>query len=118
MIMLADPSLTRTQQRARQRDVDEAVRRRLAECPYAFVFNKVHWECREGCLTLRGQVSSFHLKQLLQEFVRYIPRVDRIVNDVDVVSATGLSSVRARARVPSGDRHGAPRSAPRRERRV
>jgi hypothetical protein len=37
-------------------------------------------------------VPSFYLKQVLQELLRNIAQVDRIENDVAVVSSTGLSS--------------------------
>jgi hypothetical protein len=45
-------------------------------------------------LTLRGQLPSFYLKQLVQEAVRHVPGVQRVRNMIDVVSADGVSSVR------------------------
>ena len=74
--------------------VDESVRRRIADCPYPFVFNKITWHYAAGRLTLRGCVPSFYLKQVLQELMRGIEQVNRIENDVAVVSSTGLSSER------------------------
>jgi len=74
--------------------VNISVKRRIADCCYRFVFNKVTWHYEEGCLTLRGCVPSFYLKQVLQELMRGIEQVDQIQNDVDVVSSTGLSSER------------------------
>ncbi len=76
----------------RTRLVDDEVRERLTRCVYAAVFRKVTWQYMDHRLTLRGGVPSFYLKQLLQELLRGIEGVKSIVNDVDVVSATGLSS--------------------------
>jgi hypothetical protein len=74
--------------------VDECVRRRLGDCPYGFYFNKVSWQFAAGQLRLEGCVPTFYLKQMLQTILRDIEHVDQIVNDVDVISATGLSSCR------------------------
>jgi len=41
---------------------------------------------------LRGRVPSFYLKQILQTWLRRLDGVEQIDNQVDVVSATGLSS--------------------------
>ena len=83
---------TRTRTASSEEAIHESVRRRLDGCPYRFVFNKVTCHFADGQLTLRGSVPSFYLKQLLLEMMRGIQSVERIVNDVDVVSATGLSS--------------------------
>ena len=72
--------------------VDDVVRRRLEACPYSFVFDKISWRFQDGALTLRGCVPSFYLKQVLQELLRGIEHIERIENDVAVVSSTGLSS--------------------------
>jgi len=45
-------------------------------------------------LYLSGRLPSFYLKQLVQEAVRHIPGVDFVYNEIDVVSAEGISSVR------------------------
>jgi len=74
--------------------VDDAVRRRLKGCSYNFVFDKVSWQFDGGTLTLQGCVPSFYLKQVLQELLRDMRQIDRIENDVAVVSSTGLSSDR------------------------
>lgn len=37
-----------------------------------------------GCLTLRGTVRSYHLKQMAQTLVRDLPGVARIANRVEV----------------------------------
>ena len=75
--------------------VELLARRRLAEkCTYAFCFNQVTFSYSQGILTLEGRLPSFYLKQVLQTLLRDLDGVTRIVNRVDVVSATGLSSVR------------------------
>lgn len=77
--------------------VEELARRRLAEsCPYAFCFNQVTLSHADGILTLQGRLPSFYLKQVLQTLLRNVDGVTRIDNRVDVISATGLSSVRPR----------------------
>jgi hypothetical protein len=45
-----------------------------------------------GVLLLRGRVPTFYLKQMLQSWLKDLDGVSRIDNQVDVVSATGLSS--------------------------
>lgn len=72
--------------------VDDIVRHRIKTCPYSFVFNKITWQFADGTLTLRGSVSSFYLKQVLQELLLNIDRVDCIQNEAAVVCSTGLSS--------------------------
>jgi hypothetical protein len=51
-------------------------------------------EHRGRTLFLSGRLPSFYLKQLVQEAVRYLPGVGQIRNEIDVVSASGVSSVR------------------------
>jgi hypothetical protein len=50
-------------------------------------------EC-EGVLTVRGQVPTFYLKQLLQHTFEEMAGIWRVDNWVDVVSPDGLSSER------------------------
>ena len=76
--------------------LDEIIRKRLAACPYVYYFNKVTWCFDRGLLTLDGSVPTFYLKQMLQTILRDVEHVDHIRNNVDVVSSTGLSSVRPR----------------------
>lgn len=45
-------------------------------------------------LYLSGRLPSFYLKQLVQEAVRRVPGVQHIINQIDVVSSHGISSVR------------------------
>jgi hypothetical protein len=81
-----------TAHRISDHQIHEAVGRRVEECPYGFVFNRVSWRYTEGRLTLHGIVSSFYLKQVLQELMRGIDQVEQIANHVDVVNSTGMSS--------------------------
>jgi len=80
--------------RSAEQALQQSVQRRLKECSYAFIFCKVTAHFQDGRLTLRGSVPSFYLKQMLQELLRGIDHVKQICNEVDVVRANGLSSVR------------------------
>jgi hypothetical protein len=71
------------------------VEERLSRCAYAYCFNRVSWYYVSGTLTLEGCVPSFYLKQMLQTMLRDIDHVERLLNEVDVVSSTGLSSERS-----------------------
>jgi hypothetical protein len=79
---------------SKRSEVDECVGKRIAACPYSFYFNRIRWRFEDGHLTLSGCVPTFYLKQVLQTLLRGIDDVESIHNDVDVVSAKGLSSVR------------------------
>jgi hypothetical protein len=72
--------------------VADCVQQRLSACSYSYCFNRVKWRFAEGTLTLEGSVETFYLKQMLQTLLRNVENVDRIANDVNVVSSTGLSS--------------------------
>ncbi|NQU20393.1 MAG: hypothetical protein HQ567_03855 [Candidatus Nealsonbacteria bacterium] len=45
-------------------------------------------------MTLQGRLPTFYLTQVLRTMVRYVDRVVEIDNQVDVVGATGIRSVR------------------------
>jgi hypothetical protein len=45
-------------------------------------------------LFITGQLPTFYLKQMVQETLRHVPGVQYIDNQIDVVSAEGVSSVR------------------------
>lgn len=80
---------------AQRPSVELLARRRLAEeCTFAFCFNQVTFSHSQGILTLEGRLPSFYLKQVLQTLLRDLDGVTRIDNRVDVVSSTGVSSVR------------------------
>jgi hypothetical protein len=74
------------------RHVHEVVGRRIDECAYGTIFKSVSWRFAEGRLILCGCVPSFYLKQVLQELMRDIDHVEQIVNHVDVINSSGLSS--------------------------
>jgi len=51
-------------------------------------------EHRGRTLLLTGKLPTFYLKQLVQEAVRHVPGVLQVRNLIDVVNASGISSVR------------------------
>jgi osmotically-inducible protein OsmY len=55
----------------------------LRASPYK-VLAEVACECGDGVLFLRGQVSSFYLKQQAQEAVATVSGVNQVVNEVEV----------------------------------
>lgn len=70
---------------------------RIAEAARACLQCDCHGElvavscsCERGVLRLRGQVSSFHLKQLAQEAVKRTEGVVKVVNEVNVLPQTNL----------------------------
>jgi osmotically-inducible protein OsmY len=62
---------------------------------YRFYFKDIVCHYENGVLTLQGRLPTFYLKQVLQTMVRDVDGVVKIDNQVDVVSATGISSVRS-----------------------
>jgi hypothetical protein len=68
------------------------VQERLSNCPYSHYLNQVQFHYANATLTLSGCVPTYYLKQVLQTLLRDLEHIDRIVNNVDVVSSTGLSS--------------------------
>ena len=64
---------------------------RLKRSPY-FPLRAVTCQFHEGVLILRGQVTSWHLKQLAQETVRTLKEVDVIHNAVEVARESNSSS--------------------------
>ena len=71
-----------------QCNVTEAARVLLQRSPYV-PLRSITREFCEGALVLRGQVGSFHIKQLAQETVRTAAKVIAIINSVEVTQATG-----------------------------
>lgn len=53
----------------------------------SFFLRKVTCEFHDGILVLRGQLPSYHHKQMAQELVFRIDGVDKIENRIDVVDA-------------------------------
>lgn len=62
---------------------------------YTPCFRDISCSFDQGVLILQGRVPSFYVKQVLQTVVKDIAGVEQIDNQVDVVSSTGLSSVRS-----------------------
>lgn len=56
--------------------------------------SRISIECDGPTLYLTGGLPTFYLKQLVQEAVRHVPGVQSVVNEIDVVSASGVSSAR------------------------
>jgi osmotically-inducible protein OsmY len=56
------------------------------------MLRSVTCEFRDGTLLLRGQVSSYYLKQLAQETVRGLAGVGAIINGVEVVRGSNPRS--------------------------
>lgn len=69
-----------------------AQQRLLEDCPYAFYLQCISFQFNNGVLTVRGRVPTFYLKQIIQTRLRDLEGVTQVDNQVDVVSATGLSS--------------------------
>jgi hypothetical protein len=63
-----------------------AARERLRASAYREV-RAVWCECQADVLVLRGQVSSFYLKQVAQESVKHLAGVQSLINCVKVVRA-------------------------------
>jgi osmotically-inducible protein OsmY len=57
---------------------------RLRSC-HNFELKRLHCSAHSGILILRGQVSSYYLKQLAQEVLRSLNGVHRIANHIEVV---------------------------------
>jgi len=49
----------------------------------------VSCDFHEGVLTLRGRVSSFHLKQVAQELMRQLDGAEEVNNRLEVVAPSG-----------------------------
>ena len=89
---LADPQIGGED--VEDEDVEDIVHRKLAESGYfSCPSRQIECEYHHGVLTLRGRVPSFYLKQVAQTVLKNTVGIERIDNQVDVVSSTGLSSV-------------------------
>lgn len=78
---------------ARAEAIDRQVRTKLRDCPYSYFFNRITWDYDGKYLTIEGTVPTFYMKQMLQTVLRNVDGVQSLVNNVDVISATGLSAV-------------------------
>jgi osmotically-inducible protein OsmY len=70
---------------AHLRTVAERAESRLRSNPYLALKN-VSCEYHAGVLTLRGCLPTYYLKQIAQTAVARLDGVERIVNDIEVVS--------------------------------
>ncbi|MAT70835.1 MAG: hypothetical protein CMJ58_15075 [Planctomycetaceae bacterium] len=72
--------------------VDACIYERLRQHAHGHCFGRVTWRYTNRTLVLEGIVPSFYLKQMLQSILSDIENVEQVVNQVAVVSSTGLSS--------------------------
>ena len=74
-------------------EMEKAARHRICAHPhFRSRLSSVDVRFEEETLILSGNLPSFYLKQLVQEAIRGL--TVRIRNDIDVISSSGLSSVR------------------------
>jgi osmotically-inducible protein OsmY len=66
--------------------VADHARSRLLRNPYLALRN-VSCDYREGVLTLRGCLPSYHLKQVAQTAVASLDGVAQVVNEIEVLAA-------------------------------
>ncbi|MBI3468421.1 MAG: BON domain-containing protein [Planctomycetes bacterium] len=81
-----------TKQNWRTNGTVDAAKARIRASPYYFALTSVRCEHYEGLLALRGQVTSYYLKQQAQEAVRGLDGVDAIFNDLEVMQRASSSS--------------------------
>ncbi len=68
----------------REMQILQLARERL-EATKIYELSRLHCELQGDALVIRGNVSSFYLKQLAQEAVKSMPGIRRIINQTDVV---------------------------------
>jgi hypothetical protein len=87
---VAEPAPKSISERA---DLSSLARQRLEHHPhFRGRTSGLSIEQRGKTLCLSGRLPTFYLKQLVQETIRHIPGVQRIHNEISVVSAAGMSS--------------------------
>jgi hypothetical protein len=62
----------------------------------AFYYSHVACECADGVLRIRGRVPTDRLKRILWTLIEDMEEIKDIDDQLDVISATGLSWVRPR----------------------
>ena len=78
--------------------VEQAIRRRIEkDGRYAFYFRQVTCQCSTGVLKVCGRVPTTRLKDVLWSLIRDLDDITEIDDQLDVISSTGLSSVRPRS---------------------
>ncbi len=86
MEMLEDKQvgkMTRNDVVENDRAVERELNARLREY-FFFAVQRFNWEFREGVVVLRGQVNTFHEKQMAQERARRVDGVTMVVNRLEV----------------------------------
>ncbi|QDU74624.1 hypothetical protein Pan97_16360 [Bremerella volcania] len=77
--------------------IEEAINRRIEENgAYAFYFSEVECACSDGVVKVCGRVPTDRLKHALWSLILDLDGVNEIDDQLDVVSSTGLSSIRPR----------------------
>jgi len=92
-------ALDECQVRLRESDhaIEEAIRQRIEENgAYAFYFSEVVYNCSYGVVKVCGCVPTDRLKHALWSVILDLDGVNEIDDQLDVVSSTGLSSIRPR----------------------
>jgi osmotically-inducible protein OsmY len=64
------------------------VRARLCATSYRELYN-LGCRCKNGAVTLRGQVTTYFLKQVAQEIARGTPGVKTVANQIKVSQESG-----------------------------
>jgi osmotically-inducible protein OsmY len=63
--------------------IAKTARKCLQASPY-HILRRISCDCKNGVLTLKGRVFSFHEKQIAQETVTGIKGMTQVVNQIDV----------------------------------
>lgn len=75
--------------------IEQSARQRLAQdYPHVVHFERISLDYIDGILTLRGQLPSFYLKQVLQERLRGMEGVVQIANQVSVIGSSRVGANR------------------------
>jgi osmotically-inducible protein OsmY len=94
-VALAERPTTKPRNSRETRDLSTVARQRLERHPHFRSRVRDIRITHEGRnLYLSGRLPTFYLKQLIQEAVRHLPGVDFVYNEIDVVNANGVSSIR------------------------
>lgn len=79
-----DGSEAKRREEDRCRHLSMAARNRLRTSPHTAV-REMSCHCNQGVLLLRGQLSTFYLKQVAQETVFGLTGVTQVINEIEVV---------------------------------
>lgn len=73
-----------------EREIEHQASRVISSHPH--FRGRCHWlrfHCRNGCLRISGKLPTYYLKQLVQEALRDIAGIEKIDNEIHVLSPTG-----------------------------